>query len=80
MSALRATHSAAAASLRVVRSPETAHRLKLMNPGWPAETLFITGPRVREWGFACPKGWVPWQEFVAPSDKGQIGRGCGEMA
>lgn len=65
--------------LCVVRSPETAHRLKLMNPGWPAETLFITGPRVREWGFACPKGWVPWQEFVAPYDKGRVGRGCGEM-
>lgn len=40
-------------------------------------TLFVTGPKVRDWGFACEKGWVPWQEFTDPNDKGLIGRGCG---
>lgn len=29
----------------------------------PVWTLFLTGPRVREWGFLCPKGWRSWFEF-----------------
>lgn len=62
----------------VFRDPNMAHRLELID-GKPAETLFITGPRVREWGFHCPKGWVNWRDFTAPDDIGQIGRGCGEM-
>ena len=41
-------------------------------------TLFITGPKIRDWGFACPKGWKPWQEFVSMKDKGSIGPGCGD--
>lgn len=43
----------------------------------PCWTLFFTGPVVRNWGFYCPRGWVPWQEFTNPADKGDIGRGCG---
>ncbi len=60
----------------VYRGPEMAHRLELVDG--PAETLFITGPRVRDWGFHCPKGWVHWQDFVA-ANPGEIGRGCGEL-
>lgn len=63
----------------VYRGPEMAHRLELVD-GQPAETLFITGPRVREWGFQCPKGWVHWQDFVGSDNPGEVGRGCGEMA
>ncbi|TNF19180.1 MAG: hypothetical protein EP318_15610 [Rhodobacteraceae bacterium] len=63
----------------VYRGPDFAHRLELID-GRPAETLFITGPKVREWGFHCPGGWVHWEQFVAPDDTGAIGRGCGEMA
>ena len=62
----------------VFREPEMAHRVELID-GQPAETLFITGPKVREWGFHCPKGFVHWQDFVA-ENPGEIGRGCGEMA
>jgi hypothetical protein len=47
-------------------------------PRMPAWTLFITGRRVRDWGFHCPKGWVPWQEFTDPTDSGRVGKGCGE--
>lgn len=39
-------------------------------------TLVITGPRIREWGFWCPKGFVPWQVFTNPKDYGEVGRGC----
>lgn len=57
------------------------HRIELFNdrdtgepiPCW---SLFITGPRVREWGFLCPRGWVHWRDFTAPGDKGAVGKGC----
>lgn len=59
----------------VFRSARYAHRLEVIKPTW---TLFITGRKVRDWGFHCPNDWVPWQEFVDPSDTGKVGRGCGE--
>lgn len=59
------------------RKATDAHRLELGHGG-RAVSLFITGPRVREWGFLCPQGWRLWTDFVADDDKGQIGRGCGE--
>lgn len=50
------------------------HRVELTHGDcW---TLFITGPRVREWGFYCPTRWVHWEEFTAAHDSGEIGRGC----
>lgn len=43
----------------------------------PCWTLFVTGPRVRQWGFHCPEaGWIPWERFTAADDPGSIGRGC----
>lgn len=63
----------------VFRHATARHRLELpvINGGqsycW---TLFITGPRVREWGFWCPQGFVHWKDFTSPADVGQIGRGC----
>lgn len=59
----------------VFRMPSTAHRLEMIN-GLPVWSLFITGPRVREWGFLCPQGWRHWRDFVQPGNPGQIGRGC----
>jgi hypothetical protein len=44
----------------------------------PCWTLVVTGPKVRTWGFWCPKGFVPWHEFVDQNDKGNVGKGCGE--
>jgi len=43
----------------------------------PCWTLVLTGPRVREWGFWCPRGFVHWKDFTKPGDSGEIGRGCG---
>jgi hypothetical protein len=59
------------------RPARAAHRIELVaGPCW---TLFITGPRLREWGFHCPRGWVHWREFTNPADGGAtVGRGCGE--
>ena len=62
----------------ILRKPESLHRLEI-RPGQPAWSLFITGARVREWGFACPKGWVHWKDFCDTTHTGTVGRGCGEM-
>lgn len=61
------------------RLASAAHRIELFDgPCW---TLFITGPRIRTWGFHCPKGWVDWRIFTNPADGGKtIGRGCGEVS
>lgn len=61
-------------SLRL-RSPRFAHRIEV-TPYGDAWTLFITGPKVRNWGFHCPRGWVPWQRFTAPGNTGETGAGC----
>mgnify|MGYP006920573744 CR=1 FL=1 len=50
------------------------HRIELTTgPCW---TMFMTGPRVRSWGFLCPQGWVHWRDFTDQRDKGAIGKGC----
>ena len=57
------------------RDAETAHRLEVVSgPVW---SLFITGPKKRDWGFHCPNGWRHWREFTDSENGGsQIGRGC----
>lgn len=52
-----------------------AHRIELTHGQcW---TVFITGPRYRQWGFHCPRaGWRHWKDFTAKHDSGQTGRGC----
>lgn len=69
----------------VFRRATQAHRLELKwmrdkeqpEPVW---TLFITGPKIREWGFLCPKGWRHWRDFcgVAEGEAAghEVGRGC----
>ena len=57
-----------------LRNAKYAHRVELTSgPCW---SLFITGPNIREWGFHCPAGWRPWQQFVDSNNSGHIGRGC----
>jgi hypothetical protein len=62
---------------RIERKAADAHRIELIGPF--AVSLFITGPKVREWGFHCPSGWVHWEQFTAPGDSRLVGAGCGEM-
>lgn len=66
----------------VVRRPaDSLHRIELPEagpgeaPNWPI-TLFTTGPKVREWGFACPQGWRHWSEFYAGEHGELVGAGC----
>ena len=62
----------------VTREAGALHRLEV-EEGANALSLFVTGPKVREWGFACPQGWVHWQDFTSEFDSSQTGRGCGEI-
>ena len=45
----------------VFRGARSLHRLELLSPR--VRTLFLTGPRVREWGFMAPEGWVPHERY-----------------
>lgn len=74
-----------APAVRVRPSGKFAHRIALLADalidGRPNEvpcwTLFITGPRYREWGFHCPRaGWIHWKKFTADDDIGKVGKGC----
>lgn len=63
----------------IFRPARMAHRLEVL-PGEHAVTLFLTGPRLRQWGFHCPKaGWVHWEDFTEGERGERVGRGCGEM-
>lgn len=62
------------------RRADAAHRIEIPDAHAtafdPVITLFITGPRRREWGFWCKHGWRHWRVFTDPKDTGRIGRGC----
>lgn len=63
-----------AGAIRMRWSGRLAHRVELFDgPCW---TLFITGPRYRQWGFHCERGWIHWKRFTAADDHGAIGPGC----
>lgn len=64
----------------VFRAATYTHRVELARDSdgnvITCDTMFFTGPRIREWGFHCPKGWRHWKEFCGINDPGQIGKGC----
>lgn len=42
-----------------------------------AISLFFCGPRFHGWGFYCPQGFRPYQQYVAKHSYGnRIGKGC----
>lgn len=65
----------------IYRKALSIHRL-IISPYAPKETwtLFITGPKIREWGFWCPSGWKHWRVFcnvpVGEATHEEIGPGC----
>jgi len=61
-------------SIKVRASGKNAHRVELVDGDcW---TLFITGPKYRKWGFHCRSGWIPWNQYLAPSKSGKGDEGC----
>lgn len=77
-----AEHAPSGVALRragdlALRLGPALHRIALVD-GDPVWTLFVTGPKVREWGFDCPNGWRHWREFTAEAPgESRVGRGCG---
>lgn len=55
----------------VVRSSRMAHRLALRSS--EAWTIFVTGPRVKSWGFWCPRGFQPFERYV---ERRGLSSGC----
>jgi hypothetical protein len=45
----------------VVRHPLVLHRLEILTPR--VNTLFLTGPRLRVWGFLTRAGWVQFDQY-----------------
>lgn len=62
----------------IFRPAAAAHRLVLPRregrvvPSW---SLFLTGPKLRDWGFLCPKGWTHHRDFCDDSGL-RAGKGC----
>ena len=44
-------------------SATSYHRIEL-DPNITAWTLFMPGPKQREWGFLVKNKWVQWQEYL----------------
>lgn len=60
----------------ITRKAEQLHRLELRG-GWPCISLVIRLWDEREWGFACPHGWVHWRDFArVDGNNSRIGAGC----
>lgn len=61
----------------VFRRARFAHRLSpdpaVSEDTW---TLFVMGPKLREWGFHCATGWVHWEDYTALDPDGRRRR-CG---
>lgn len=62
----------------ITRSADTLHRLEIIEGG-RAVSLFVTGPKIRDWGFECSQGWIHWKDFTSEEDSSKTGRGCGEV-
>lgn len=60
----------------VWRNADMFHRLEIA--GNRTITIFITGPKIKTWYFACKRGLVEWTQFVSARDTGAVGMGCGE--
>jgi hypothetical protein len=57
----------------VMRGAKSAHRIELH--AGRCMTLFLTGPKLRTWGFHCAQRWVDWRSFTSPDGR-EVGRGC----
>lgn len=54
-------------------SANALHRVELLKEGQEVWTLFIMGPKIREWGFV-PTGtrrWIKWDKYIAQKLRNQ---------
>lgn len=52
----------------IFRKAPWPHRLELLDGCKYAMTLFVTGPKIREWGFWYPDGWRLWTDVTKQID------------
>ncbi len=45
------------------RKAEVRHRI-LVQKGHTCWTIFIMGPKFRDWGFHTSRGWIHWESYV----------------
>ena len=53
-----------------LRPPNAAH--SIIKGSWKTKrpvTLFITGPKIRDWGFFTKKGWVTHEQYIQTRDR-----------
>ena len=61
----------------LARAAKSPHRIVVPPHVGPVWTLFVSGPKRREWGFLCPAGWRPWHQFLGARDYNSgEGPGC----
>lgn len=51
-------------------TPDDTHTIVLVQPG--TLTLCLMGPKVREWGFHTPGGWVWWKTYYTTFRTGGV--------
>jgi hypothetical protein len=57
------------------RLPSSLHWIEIDKPVY---TLFITGPRIRIWGFQCKNGWIDFNKYIKRRGDNRLANGCGE--
>lgn len=58
-----------------LRMPSSLHWIEIDKPVY---TLFITGPRVRLWGFLCKDKWINHIDYIKNRGGDRLASGCGE--
>ncbi len=58
-----------------LRGPRALHWIEIDRPVY---TLFLTGPRVRVWGFQCREKWYSHTDYIAARGPDRLANGCGE--
>ena len=59
----------------IYRSAHSLHWIEIEDPVY---TLFITGPKIKEWGFMCSKVWFHWKDYMQMRGPNRQANGCGE--
>lgn len=60
-----------------VRGAKSMHWIEISET---VHTLFITGPRTRNWGFQCEDRWVSHDDYIRRRGSDRLANGCGEKA
>lgn len=58
-----------------IRGPKSLHWIEIDKPVW---TLFITGPKIRDWGFLCNAIWINHTDYINQRGPDRLASGCGE--